>query len=152
MNLIILSALSDERDCDRLWKSCPAYQEAEIVNQVVEIGLVPYTAKTIVTAAELKRELDEVRARGYAVDDEEIEIGLPHRFQVDLYETWAVDQDRRVQQDEVSAEVRYALADWGKIPLNPTLYLEYEQHDHNPNTLEGKLLLDTDLSTRWHWG
>jgi hypothetical protein len=83
---------------------------------------------------------------------EEFEIGLPHRFQIDLYETWSVDQDRRAQQDEFSAEVRYALADWGKIPLNPTLYLEYAQHNHDPNTLEGKLLLGTDFSPRWHWG
>jgi hypothetical protein len=83
---------------------------------------------------------------------EEVEIGLPHRFQLDLYETWAVDQDRNVNQDEYSAEVRWALADWGKIPLNPTLYLEYAEHNHAPNTLEGKVLLGTDLSTRWHWG
>src|SRR6267378_615865 len=39
---------------------------------------------------------------------EEFEIGLPHRFQIDLYETWAIDQDRRFSQDEYSAEVRYA--------------------------------------------
>jgi hypothetical protein len=83
---------------------------------------------------------------------EEFEIGLPYRFQIDLYETWAIDQVRRVAQDEYSAEVRYALADWGKIPLNPTLYLEYAEHNNNPNTLEGKLLFGTDLSPRWHWG
>ena len=83
---------------------------------------------------------------------EEVEIGLPYRFQIDLYETWAIDQDRRANQDEYSAEVRYALADWGKIPLNPTLYLEYAEHNHAPNTLEGKLLLGTDLSPCWHWG
>ena len=83
---------------------------------------------------------------------EEFEVGLPYRFQVDLYETWAIDQDRRANQDEYSGEVRWALADWGKIPLNPTLYLEYAQHNRAPNTLEGKLLLGTDLSPRWHWG
>jgi hypothetical protein len=83
---------------------------------------------------------------------EEFEVGLPHRFQVDLYETWAIDQDRRARQDEYSAEVRYALADWGRIPLNPTLYLEYSEHNHAPNALEGKLLFGTDLSPRWHWG
>ena len=83
---------------------------------------------------------------------EEVEVGLPHRFQLDLYETWDIDQDRRTEQDEYSAELRYALADWGKIPLNPTLYLEYAEHDHDANTLEGKLLLGTDLAPRWHWG
>ncbi len=83
---------------------------------------------------------------------EEIEIGLPYRFQLDLYETWAIDQNRRINQDEYSAELRYALADWGRIPLNPTLYLEYAEHNHAPNTLEGKLLFGTDLAPRWHWG
>jgi len=83
---------------------------------------------------------------------EEFEVGLPHRFQVDLYETWSIDQDRRAAQDEYSGEIRYALADWGKIPLNPTLYLEYAEHNHAPNTLEGKLLFGTDISPRWHWG
>jgi hypothetical protein len=83
---------------------------------------------------------------------EEVEIGLPYRFQLDLYETWAVDQSSRAAQDEYSAEVRYALADWGKIPLNPTLYVEYATHNHAPNTIEGKLLLGTDFTPRWHWG
>ncbi|HLH55426.1 MAG TPA: hypothetical protein VKY92_17625 [Verrucomicrobiae bacterium] len=83
---------------------------------------------------------------------EEFELGLPYRFQLDLYETWAIDQDRRANQQEYSAEVRWAVADWGKVPLNPTLYLEYAQHNRAANTLEGKLLLGTDLSPRWHWG
>jgi len=83
---------------------------------------------------------------------EEVEIGLPHRFQLDLYETWAIDQDRRTDQQECSAELRYALADWGKIPLNPTLYLEYAEHDRSANTLEGKLLLGTDFTQKVHWG
>jgi hypothetical protein len=83
---------------------------------------------------------------------EEFELGLPHRFQLDLYETWAIDEDRHINHDEFSGELRYALADWGKIPLNPTLYLEYAQHNHAPNTLEGKILLGTDISPRWHWG
>lgn len=88
----------------------------------------------------------------YTRFQEEFEIGLPHRFQLDFYETWGINQDWWAQQSEWSAEVRYALADWGKIPLNPTLYLEYSQHDNEPNALEGKLLLGTDLTSRWHWG
>lgn len=83
---------------------------------------------------------------------EELEIGLPYRFQLDLYETWAIDQIRNVSQDEYSGEMRYALADWGKIPLNPTLYFEYAQHDHDANTVEGKLLFGGDLAPAWHWG
>jgi len=83
---------------------------------------------------------------------EELELGLPYRFQLDLYETWAIDEDRRINQDEYSAELRWAVADWGRIPLNPTLYLEYAEHNRAPNTLEGKLLFGDDLGRRWHWG
>lgn len=83
---------------------------------------------------------------------EEAELGLPHRFQVDVYETWAINQDRHAAQDEYSGELRYALADWGRIPGNPTLYAEYAQHNHAPNTLEGKLLLGGEVAPGWHWG
>ena len=83
---------------------------------------------------------------------EEIEIGLPYRFQLDMYETWITDEHRRANQDECSFELRYALADWGKIPLNPTLYLEYTVGNHKPNAIEGKLLLGQDLTARLHYG
>lgn len=56
---------------------------------------------------------------------EEIEIGLPYRFGVAL----EISQERfRGETDNrsVSLEVRYALADWNKIPLNPTLFAEYK--------------------------
>ena len=85
----------------------------------------------------------------------EVEIGLPYRFQLDIYENWVVDQDRRATQDSVSLELRYALADWGKIPLNPTLYAEYAfgtDTQTDPDTLELKLLLGEDLAPRWHYG
>lgn len=83
---------------------------------------------------------------------EEVEIGLPYRFQMDLYETWAVDNKRTVRQDETSVELRYALADWGKIPLNPTLYVEYARVAGDADTLEGKLLLGQDITPRLHYG
>ena len=84
---------------------------------------------------------------------EEIEIGLPGRFQLDLYYTWA-NTDHHTHFDEASVELRYALADWGKIPGNPTLYGEYAyaNHDYNGDTLEWKLLLGDDVGKRWHWG
>ena len=56
---------------------------------------------------------------------EEIEIGLPYRFGV----AFEVSQERfRGETDNrsISLEARYALADWNKIPLNPTLFAEYK--------------------------
>lgn len=50
--------------------------EAEISAIVRKSGLKAITAKTITTVARLKSELKTVRARGYAIDDEEKEDGL----------------------------------------------------------------------------
>lgn len=85
---------------------------------------------------------------------EEVEVGLPHRFQLDLYENWVRTESGTVYHDNVSAEVRWALADWGKILLNPTLYGEWKfrDSDRGPDKFELKLLLGAELTPRWHWG
>lgn len=82
----------------------------------------------------------------------ELELGLPHRFQVDFYLIPIREgSDSRTFVNN-SVEVRYALADWGKIWGNPTLYLEYTFGDNSPDAIEGKLLLGDELAPRWHWG
>jgi hypothetical protein len=83
----------------------------------------------------------------------EFEMGLPYRFQVDLYAV----ADKTGNQggfsfDEEKLEARWAFADWGKIPGNPTLYLEWALHDMEPDSLEMKLLLGDQIAPRWHWG
>jgi hypothetical protein len=83
----------------------------------------------------------------------EVEIGLPYRFQLDLYyrlETYTSGSTDNGAQ----IELRWALADWGKIPLNPTLYAEYITFEGNgrPDIAEFKLLLGDELAPRWHWG
>src|SRR6185369_13726574 len=81
----------------------------------------------------------------------ELEIGLPHRFQLDLY--LRSDQENNESFEWAhQIEVRYALADWGKIWGNPTLYLEYINHEDGPDQIEPKLLLGGEIAPRWHWG
>lgn len=50
--------------------------DAEVNRIVRRWGMKPITANTIATPAALKAELKAIRARGYAVDDEEKEEGL----------------------------------------------------------------------------
>src|SRR5438270_4181610 len=55
---------------------------------------------------------------------QEIEMGLPLRFDVAVQnevEHFAGDTD-----DRISITGRYALADWNKIPFNPTILAEYK--------------------------
>ncbi len=86
--------------------------------------------------------------------EEEVEVGLPFRMQLDLYENWIADNYGHMRHHDVATELRWAPADWGKIPLNPTLYGEWNFVDKSqgPDVYELRLLLGEDLAPRWHWG
>ncbi len=104
---------------------------------------------------------------------QEVEMGLPYRFGVA-----AEAQLERFNGgggfQTVSLEGRYALADWNKIPLNPTLFAEYKfgvgtvRHEEGPppppgeeeeesgppkvpDAYEFRLLLAEDFSERIEW-
>ena len=57
-------------------KALLAYRPAETIERVIAAGLDARTPKTIVKPERLRGELAAVRRRGYALDDEELEIGL----------------------------------------------------------------------------
>lgn len=107
---------------------------------------------------------------------QEIEIGLPYRFGVAMENS--VERFRGYTQDRsFSLEVRYALADWNKIPLNPTLFAEYKfgignilhdegppaplgpgealafinEHNPLPDAYELRLLLAQDFGEKIEW-
>ena len=81
---------------------------------------------------------------------EEVEIGLPYRFQLDVYQNWGIEEGDAFYKGS-SVELRYALANWGKIPLNPTLYGEWTFNDSVPDRWELKLLLGQTFCRRWNW-
>ena len=88
---------------------------------------------------------------------QEIELGLPHRFQVDLENTY---QDFREgdpgtgswHHDSAGVELHYAFADWGKLPLNPAVAVGWKFNSGAADAGELQLLLGDELSPRWHWG
>jgi hypothetical protein len=84
---------------------------------------------------------------------EEIEFGLPGRIQIDLYQDWTVVENKAEHLD-FAAEIRWAPADWGVIPLNPALYLEYKwtDNDRGGDVIEPKLLLGDEFWPGVHWG
>jgi hypothetical protein len=81
---------------------------------------------------------------------EEVEIGLPYRFQLDVYQNWGIEEGDAFYKGS-SVELRYALANWGKIPLNPTLYGEWTFNDSASDGWELKLLLGQTFCRRWNW-
>lgn len=84
----------------------------------------------------------------------EVEFGLPGRFQLDLYAVAhkTGHQDAGYSIDEQKVELRWAFADWGKIPGNPTLYVEWNEVNAAPDHFEAKLLLGGQITSGWHWG
>lgn len=83
----------------------------------------------------------------------EFEVGLPGRFQVDMY--LVTNQEGNGGPSSTNGEkleVRWAFADWDKVWGNPTLYLEVASQDQEPDTIEGKLLLGGEMAPGWHWG
>ena len=56
---------------------------------------------------------------------QEIEVGLPYRFGLAIENT-AEYFNHEAENESFSIEGRWALADWDKIPLNPTLFAEYK--------------------------
>ncbi len=56
---------------------------------------------------------------------QEIEVGLPYRFGVAIENSLEFFNGESANKS-FSVEARWALADWDKIPLNPTLFAEYK--------------------------
>jgi hypothetical protein len=83
----------------------------------------------------------------------EFEIGLGHRLQFDYYfVTEKAGSDGETDISEQKYELRYALADWGKIFWNPTLYAEWKSVSGGPNGYELKLLLGDEVAPGWKVG
>jgi hypothetical protein len=81
----------------------------------------------------------------------EVEMGLPYRFQLDLYQNVEVNPGGDLRYGGTQVEARWALAEWNKIFLNPTLYGEWKFNNAAPDAYEVKLLLAQDIYQRWHW-
>ena len=104
---------------------------------------------------------------------QELEMGLPHRFGI-ATEGKFERFDGGGGPSTISVEMRYAFADWGKIPLNPTIFGEYKfgvgtiRHEEGPppppgeaeaesgppkvpNAYEFRLLLADEFFQRVEW-
>ena len=85
----------------------------------------------------------------------EVEVGLPHRFQLDMYFITRTEHTKGEKDKtfyDFAPEIRYALGNWGELWGNPTLYLEYKYQQDAPDVVESKILFGGEFASRWHWG
>jgi len=83
---------------------------------------------------------------------QEVEMGLPARFTVGVQnqvEHFAGDTFER----SFTLEARYALANWNKLPLNPTISAEYRFgfNDTSQDSVEFALLISHDFPNLIEW-
>jgi hypothetical protein len=81
---------------------------------------------------------------------QQIALGLPHRFQVDYYHNFATAEGAGYEDAGPQLEARWALAEWGRIPLNPAIDAEYEWDRTGADSFEARLLLGDSPAPRWH--
>lgn len=91
----------------------------------------------------------EVRMR------DEFAFGLADRLELDLYIHTVYKSDGNESSfgfRGFSWEIRYALAEWGKIWGNPTLYFEHKLLDGKYQGIEPKILLGDRIGKKGIWG
>ena len=83
--------------------------------------------------------------------ESEFEFGLPWRTQFDVEFNYAV-QNGKLQYDSTLIELPHALADWGVIPLNPTLDAGWIFQNRDADSYFVGLLLAEEFTKRIHFG
>lgn len=62
--------------CTATGKAALAYQSENVLEKVLALGLKPLTPNTITEPSKLRAELEQIREKGYAIDDEELQPGI----------------------------------------------------------------------------
>jgi len=87
---------------------------------------------------------------------QEFEAGLGHRVQLAVENTFANFREgdhgpQEWQEDSLKVSARYALANWGKLPLNPALGLGWRFNSGAPDAPSCQLVLGDEFTPRLHW-
>lgn len=77
----------------------------------------------------------------------ELEHGLTPKWDLSIYQIFAQIEDEGLKWDAFQIRTRYRLAEPGRFPLDPLLYLEYNRKTDLklPNKAELKLILSRDF-------
>jgi hypothetical protein len=83
--------------------------------------------------------------------ESEFEFGLPWRTQFDVELNYSVKKGQATY-DSTLLELPHALANWGKIPLNPTIDGGWRFRSKEADGYFFRLLLAEQFGKRWHFG
>ncbi len=126
--------------------SGPAFGDLLVTNKVFVLPEGQAVLRTRFDAAWFPSDPSEV------VFIPEITIGLPGRFQLSLSQESVKAKGDRWRNAAVFPEVRWGIAPWGELPLNPTLGLGYEFVAHDKDVVKTSLYLAEEFGGgQWLW-
>jgi hypothetical protein len=131
-----------------VWSTFRKFPTTRIYVQVPK-GVAMYEKWMEIRESKNESKPTEIRMR------DELALGLGHRLELDLYLHTVHTQmgaNSTLDFRAFSWEIRYALADWGKVFGNPTLYFEYMYFNNDYDKIEPKLLLGGNLTDLSIWG
>lgn len=77
VRMVSVIGTREELHCTGVGKALLAFQSEKIVDEVIKKqGLLRKTSRTITDPHQLKQHFDEIKKRGYSIDDEEAEEGI----------------------------------------------------------------------------
>jgi hypothetical protein len=82
--------------------------------------------------------------------ESEFEFGLPWRTQFDVEPEYGIE-DGKMRYHGTRLELPHALANWGKIPLNPTIDGGWRFREGEADSFLFRLLLAEQFGERWHF-
>lgn len=83
--------------------------------------------------------------------ESELEIGLPWRTQFDVEMNYGI-RNGKLSYDSTMIELPHALADWGKIPLNPAIDAGWRFHGGGSDSYLFRALLAEQIGERLYFG
>lgn len=83
--------------------------------------------------------------------ESELEIGLPWRTQFDVEMNYGV-RDGKLSYDSTMIELPHALAEWGKIPLNPAIDVGWRFHGGGADSYLLRALFADQIGERFYYG
>ena len=94
--------------------------------------------------------------RGRGEFTQEIELGLGHRFQVAMENSVRNYREPATptqawREDSFTGSLRYAVADWGKVPFNPALSAGWRHNQRTRDAWQLGVVVGDEITPRWHW-
>lgn len=111
-----------------------------------EYGTMPKGGAEVEYYFTVKSKNGEEESEGTSYEHQiELEYGVTDRLDVGMYQVFKKEGGESLDYEGFKLKARYRFGERGKYPVDPEIYLEYENSIREKDALEAKLILAKDL-------